>query len=436
MKLWISIFLLLPSFAWSQLTTSSMTPGALVQNVLLGPGVTVSNISYSGTSSSIGYFDGSATNLGIGEGIVMTTGTIYNNGNGPHGPNNSGNSGIDNNAGGYSQLENLVNVPTYNAAILEFDFIPYADTVRFKYVFGSEEYPEYVGSNFNDVFAFFISGPGVPFQNIARLPNGAAVAINNVNNGASNSGPCNNCAYYNYNGDGTNGPYDSNPFYIQYDGFTKVLEAVSRVQCGQTYHLVIAIADAGDGILDSGIFLEANSLTSKVPVEAEYTMSYDAFNDGETMAEGCVNTTVTLTRNTGNLGVALTVPISTTGTATEGVDYDNIPNSVTFPPGQTQVTFNFSAFSDGLAEGLETLNLIFDVPDPCGGSNPLELNLGINDLQPVAVTVESSDVLCPGEPIELIANATGGVGPYTYLWSTGATTSSFLRPVHRPIPFR
>lgn len=426
MKLWLLIFLVFPAFVWSQLTTSSMSPGQLVQNVLLGPGVTVSNISYSGTASSIGFFDGSSSDLGISQGVVMTTGTIVNNGNGPQGPNNNPGSGVDNNAGGYSQLSNLIGgIQTYNAAILEFDFIPYSDTVRFKYVFGSEEYPEYVGSNFNDVFAFFISGPGISgLQNIAKLPNGNVVAINNVNNGPANSGPCNNCGYYVYNGDGSTSPYNSNPYYIQYDGFTKVLQAVSKVQCGQTYHLVIAIADAGDGILDSGIFLEANSLTSKVPVTVDYTMSYDAFGDGVTMAEGCVNTTITLNRDAGNAGLALTIPITTSGTATEGVDYDNIPNSVTFAPGQTQLTFNFSAFTDALTEGVETVNLIFDIPDPCNGSNPLEIDLKINDLQPVAVTVTTSNVVCPGEPIQLIANATGGVGPYTYLWSTGETTST------------
>jgi len=431
MKFLLFIMLLVPVAAFSQLVTNSMAPGSLVQDVLLGPGVTVSNIHFSGQSASIGRFTAGGTNLGISEGVIMTTGTIFNNGEGPHGPNDDPGSGLNNHAGGYSQLSNLIGgIQTFNAAILEFDFIPYSDTVRFKYVFGSEEYPEYVGSDFNDVFAFFISGPGISgLQNMARLPNGTPVAINNVNNGATNSGPCTNCANYVYNGTGNNGPYNGSPSYIQYDGFTRVLEAVSRVQCGQTYHLVIAIADAGDEILDSGIFLEANSLTSKVPVSVEYTMSYDAFNDGVTMAEGCVNTTVTLTRGQSNLSSPLVVPISVAGTATEGVDYTNIPPSVTFAPGQTQIQFNFSAFADVLTEGIETLNLLFDIPDPCGGSNPFELDLKINDLQPVTVTVESSELLCPGQPIEVIAVPAGGVGPYTYSWNTGETTSSiFVSP--------
>ncbi len=431
MKLiWIIAFFL-PFSLMSQLVTSPQGAASLVQNTLLGPGVTVSNINFSGSSGAIGKFTANGTNLGINSGIVITTGTIANNGNGPQGPNNSSNSGYDNNYPGFSALTAQAGASTYNASILEFDFIPYSDTVRFKYVFGSEEYPEYVCSQFNDAFAFFISGPGISgAQNMAKLPNGATVTINNVNNGnpggtgsGVNACGASNSAYFVNNGNGNQSPYNGSSNYIQYDGFTKVLEAVSRVQCGQTYHLIIAIADAGDGIFDSGIFLEANSLTSKVPVEVDYVMSFDAFNDGVTMAEGCVNTTVTLTRN-GSTAASTTVPITVGGTATEGVDYSNIPNSVTFAPGQSTVQFNFNALADGITEGVETVNLIFAVPDPCGGSNPLELHLKINDIQPVQVSVNSVDKLCPQDQAELTAVPSGGSGPYAILWSTGETTAS------------
>ncbi len=431
--LWI-IALLFPLSLMGQLVTSPQSAASLVQNTLLGPGVTVSNINYSGASAAIGKFTANGTNLGINSGVVITTGTIANSGSGPQGPNNSSNSGVDNNYPGFGALTAQAGASTYNAAILEFDFVPYSDTVRFKYVFGSEEYPEYVCSQFNDAFAFFISGPGIPggTQNMAKLPNGATVTINNVNGGnpggtGSGVGPCgaSNSAYYVNNGNGNQAPFNGSSAYIQYDGFTKVLEAVSKVQCGQTYHLIIAIADAGDGIFDSGIFLEANSLTSKVPVEVDYVMSFDAFNDGVTMAEGCVTTTVTLKRN-GSTAASTTIPITVGGTATEGVDYSNIPNSVTFAPGQNTVQFTFNALADGLTEGVETIDLIFDVPDPCGGSNPLQLNLKIDDIQPVQVTVNSVDKLCPQDEAELIAVPSGGSGPYTILWSTGETTASII----------
>lgn len=411
--------------SYGQLVTSTaQTPNGLVQNVLLGQGVTVSNIQYSGTSTSIGSFTAAGTNLGIASGIVMTTGTVLNNGNGPQGPNNASGSGIDNGTGGSPALSNLIGgTATHNAAILQFDFVPYSDTVRFKYVFGSEEYPEYVGSTFNDVFAFFISGPGIAGgqQNIAKLQNGQPVTINNVNSGS-------NSAFYVSNGDGSQSPYNSSTNYIQYDGFTKVLEAVSKVQCGETYHLIIAVADAGDGILDSGIFLEANSLNSKVPVEVEYALSALSTAQPNIMAEGCVTATITLTRN-GNTSSSLTVPVNVSGTAIEGTDYTNIPNTVTFPPGQNQITFTFDALADALTEGIETVILDFPITDPCGNVNPLTINLGIDDIQPVVVTVESSDVLCPGDPLEMIANVTGGAGPYVYQWSTSETTPSiFVSP--------
>ncbi|TNE99943.1 MAG: hypothetical protein EP322_02290, partial [Bacteroidetes bacterium] len=417
-QLLLILSLAITGLSSGQLSTNVQTPGNLVQNVLLGSGVTVSNITYNGLPTSIGYFTANVINFGLSEGVVMTTGTVNNTGDGPHGPNNNGGSGVDNGAGGYGPLTNLVGTQTFNAAILEFDFVPYSDSVKFRYIFGSEEYPEYVGTQFNDVFAFFISGPGISgLQNMAKLPNGQAVAINNVNAGA-------NAAFFVNNGDGSQAPFNGSNQYLQYDGFTKVMTASSKVQCGQTYHLIIAIADTGDGILDSGIFLEANSLSSKTPVDITYSISQELFGSPDIMAEGCVSTTVTLERGTNEIASPMTIPINVSGTAIEGVDYDNIPNSITFPAGVAQVSFTFSAFQDGLVEGPETVNLEFPLTDPCGNVTPIEINLIINDIQPVDVEIQGGDMQCPGDPVTLTANPSGGAPPYTYLWSTGETTQS------------
>jgi len=410
------------------ITNPGASAPSLVQNVLLGPGVTVSNITYNGSNTAISQFTAAGTNLGIESGIVMTTGTTNNNGAGPHGPNNQSNSGVDNGAGGSGLLSGIIGgTQTFNAAILEFDFIPYSDTVRFKYVFGSEEYPEFAppnNSSYNDVFGFFISGPGIAgTQNIAKLPTGAVVSINNVNQ-------VTNSAYFNNNGDGSVAPQNSSPFYIQYDGFTDVLEASSRVQCGQTYHLILAVADVGDGIYDSGIFLEANSLSSNTPVDITYELSEIAFpSDPDEMAEGCVSATITLERGTNNLNSSLTIPVNVSGTATEGLDFTTLPTSVTFAPGQSIATISLNAFADGLVEGQETILIDFPITDPCGNVTPLTVELSIGDVQPVAVEVQSGSILCPGDDLELIAAASGGVGPYTYQWNTGETTSSiFVSP--------
>jgi gliding motility-associated-like protein len=415
----------LSSFA-QLVTQGGIPPNQLVQNVLVGQGVQVTNVFYSGAAGAIGTFNSANANVGIESGIILTTGTINPGPNGPYGPNDKPNAGIDNNSPGYGPLSNLVGgTPTYNASILEFDFVPFSDTVRFTYVFGSEEYPEFVGSQFNDVFAFFITGPGIPpaGQNMAIIPGTTQpVAINNVNAGL-------NSQYFVNNGDGNQAPFNSSPFYIQYDGFTTPLEAVAKVQCGETYHLVIAIADVGDPIYDSGIFLAANSFSSEQPVSVSYELSSDPYGDGQTMAAGCSSATITLTRSGANLDQPLTVPISVSGSAAQGVDYSTVPTSVTFPANVTEVSFTIDALAGGSIVGVGNLILIFEILDPCGDENFQTIELFIQEVQDVAVVINSNEILCPGDLVELTAVASGGGGGYTYSWNTGETTPSiFVNP--------
>lgn len=408
---------------FSQLsTTGGISPTNLVQNVLLGNGVSVSNITYNGSPGAIGSFTCGPQTMGLSSGIVITTGTISNNGDGPHGPNNKPDGGTNNGYPGYPLLNNQLggNAVTYNAARLEFDFIPYSDTIRFRYVFGSEEYPEFVGSEFNDIFGFFITGPGFPTPtNIALVPNSNdVVAINNVNDGNNTQTPAipaSNPQYYVSNNNG---------IVVQYDGYTKVLEAVARVQCGQTYHLNMAIADVGDGIYDSGIFLEANSLSSNTPIEVRATLDKLAFPDPLKMAEGCVTATVKV-RRTKNLNQTYTVNTNISGSATLNSDYTtNIPGTIVFNPGDSVKTYIVTAIQDGVTEVEENILIDFDFLDPCGNQSFLQLELKIGDIEDVSVVANDASVYCPGESYTISPVASGGVGPYTYQWSTGATTSS------------
>lgn len=87
-------------------------------------------------------------------------------------------------------LNALTSLSINDACVIEFDFLPVGDTIRFNYVFGSEEYHDYVGSSFNDVLGFFLSGEGIvgPYTNdainIAKVPGtNLAVSISNVNCG-------------------------------------------------------------------------------------------------------------------------------------------------------------------------------------------------------------------------------------------------------------
>jgi hypothetical protein len=234
---------------------SSMT--ALVNNFIL-TGVTASNIVYTGDSSAVGSFTGgNATNLGLNDGIILTTGSIDSL---PHINDTATKfANTDNGQPGDALLNTYGPFGSFNAAVLEFDLIPVGNVLEFQYVFASEEYPEYVGMSFNDIFGFFISGinpvgGNYANVNIALIPGTAApVCINNVNAGSYST-------YYVDNAAGTT---------IVFDGFTTVLIAQASVVPGTTYHLKMALADVGDNIFDSGIFLKAQSMKSYMYVGVE-----------------------------------------------------------------------------------------------------------------------------------------------------------------------
>jgi len=227
----------------------------LVNDFIL-TGVTASNVQSTGDTSTLGHFtDGNLTNLGMNDGIAMTTGRFDTAVNVSIGDTVGAFANFYNLTPGDSLLNTLI-APwtTFDASILEFDLNPAGNILEFQYVFASEEYPEYVGSSFNDVFGFFITGPdpaggNYVNYNIAILPDDSLpVAINNVNADT-------NAAYF-VDNLGMNGQT------IVFDGFTTVLVAKVFVIPSATYHLKMAIADAGDRAFDSGIFLKAQSMKS------------------------------------------------------------------------------------------------------------------------------------------------------------------------------
>lgn len=436
----VGILLLLHSFinvAIAQLTTQKRTPYDLVKNTLLGTGITISNVRFNGIISTatttakydnIGFFKGN-TNLGLDSGIVMTTGTILNNGDGPHGPNNNGSAGLDNFLGGDTDLDALTAstgtaTTTHNKAILEFDFVPAYDTVKFRYVFGSEEYPEFVNS-VNDVFGFFIRGPGISgtftlnSKNIALIPNTTSpITINSVNNGNTNTGPCTNCAYYidNQTIPGTT---------IQYDGFTSVLTAISHVQCGATYHIKMAIADASDGIYDSGVFLEALSFSSPVVTINSAVSLGGAGHTGAAgdtvLYEGCGIAVLDFIRG-GNTALADTVHFTIAGSAAMGSDFLAIPDSVVFAAGQNHSPVIVQAIEDNVAEGFESIILtpINVNPSSCLTVTTKPFKLYLSDVVPVIANASAdSSIICPNQNSTIDAFPSGGIPGYTYLWNQG-----------------
>ena len=247
-------------------------PTWLVDNVLLGGGVTTSNHSFQGDSVQIGWFDATNTNLGINSGIVMCTGDIYE-----LDPNVvPGFVGVQNTVTDPDLLTVANSVPgmigqTFNVtsinnvAILEFDFIPTSDSLKFKYVFGSQEYFTFENTQYNDVFGFFLSGPGIagPWTNgainLAVVPNTnppLPITISTIHNGQNGAIASINQQYFVPNqGTGLDTIASA-------DGFTTVLTARALVQCGQTYHIKLAIADGSDQGLSSYVWLEGGSFFS------------------------------------------------------------------------------------------------------------------------------------------------------------------------------
>ncbi|MBN2680864.1 MAG: choice-of-anchor L domain-containing protein, partial [Bacteroidales bacterium] len=302
----LKIGLLLFAFAYSpfskaQLTVdpTTYTPTQLVENILMGGGVTVSNVNFYGVMGVSGryqlsYFTTTGTTeteMGISSGILMTSGDVSEIPGAPDGgqAGRSYASGTTGEVTGDPDAGILAN-GGYNTdvAILEFDFVPTSDSIRFNYVFGSEEYDElyyngigetnYQCSDYNDQFGFLLSGPGISgifsnsAENIALLANGSQVCINSVNSGVvgSNGGAPNASKCLAENPDWVNGTFTSEfqgeIVGVKFDGNTKVLTASASVTAGATYHIKLLVADVSDGTYDSGVFLEQGSFIAVDPI--------------------------------------------------------------------------------------------------------------------------------------------------------------------------
>ncbi len=248
-KFCITLVLLLVSFfAHSQIIIGEAAPYILVTNVLVGKGITTNNVVYNGYKRSCGFFEnGMDSKLQMEAGIILSTGIAV----GAKGPNNVGNSSTSEiKTGGSALLDLYATKPTYDAATLQFDFIPQTEDIEFNYIFASEEYIEYVDKNVSDIFGFFISGPGITGeQNVALVPGKTLpVSIDNINH-------LRNTQYFNYNylGEKT----------LQADGYTTILKANLKLEACKTYTIKLAIADVGDPLLDSYVFIEAGSFQHK-----------------------------------------------------------------------------------------------------------------------------------------------------------------------------
>jgi hypothetical protein len=337
-----------------QVATGDMTPQQLITDVFLGDCLSASNITFTGNAGAIGTFSSGGA-IGIESGIILTTGSVFD----APGPNTSASTSVVTGAPGYPLLDMITGFSTFDASVFTFDFVAQTDQVSFNYVFASEEYPEYVCSNYNDAFGFFVSGPGYsPNTNIALIPSTSmAVAINAVNSGVQGmlgtAGGCTSLSFSSYYVDNVGGSF------LEYDGYTVPLTAtISTVPCA-TYQIVIVVADVGDGLLDSAVFLEAQSFTAGVDVQigAAATVS-----GGQSSAVNCEETGYFLFVNDGE---PFTEPMTLTFTVSGSALINPIPTSITFQPGEQSVILDVEAVVGALGADPSSVVITLDPDQGC-----------------------------------------------------------------------
>lgn len=300
----------------------------LIKNNLTGDGIELLEVTYVGVSTATGFFTEGDPAIGLTRGLVLTTGRATTLGT-SQGVNALGSdfASTQNSAqSSDSVLAQIASGPIFDQTVFKIKFRPLSDSIRFRYVFASEEYPEYACSAYNDVFGFFLSGPnpnGAPYAhfNLALIPGtNLPVAINNLHpfNAVSGNCPPLNVQYY----------HDNNQKALQpvYDGFTDVFVAQAAVTPCEAYEMYIVIGDVSDGVYDSGVFLEANSFFSRPLITSGFESGLNIIPESATAKSTIIQLN--------HLPAALMpVEIILGGTATAGVDYTaNIPLGQIFNP--------------------------------------------------------------------------------------------------------
>ena len=439
----IFAFLMISGWSYGQIVIDdTQTPNDLVFGTLLGEGVTASNIVFTGYPDQIGFFNGVNSNIGLDSGIVLSAGPVSEMVN-IAAASYAGNSYNPPGAGDPDLLTIAQSVTTNpsagsitatnDAAILEFDFIPNGDTVRFNFVFASDEYNTWINSSFNDVFAFLISGPGItgPYASPPAFPDGAEnfalvpgtdlpITISTIYDEPSETPPQMNAEYYISNVGGTTHIFNA---------FTTVIEIEAPVICGELFHFKFGVADCQDTFLASSVFLEAQSFSA----EPEEIKLSTVFEPGIIELAGiCDSSFASFNRNcAADSGF---YQLKFQGEPIEGVDFItwNLPDTIILAPGETEHTFGISAIPDGIDEGVETMEVILCVSlDP--ENEPFlpqdTAYLDIFDEFNLPITSEDINLICPTPQVVLTAEALNGTEPYIYSWLDGSGTEVGNTPV-------
>ncbi|MEH2285853.1 DUF4347 domain-containing protein, partial [Nostoc sp.] len=311
----------LANYQASLISVTSTGNAATLLSAIAGDTTGLSNITATVTGNPQAFGTFTSDPFGFGSGVVISTGAVTN----VVGPNN--NTGAGTNFGTAGDVAG-----SFDLAKLDISFN--ADNVDrslfFRFVFGSEEFPEYAGSNFNDSFELLLNG-----VNLARLSNGSTVTINNL--ATSPTGPFDP----DYIANPTNNPD------TQLDGYTRALTFEGAVIKNSLNTVSIRIRDTGDGGLDSAAFLKVNSFGTAPPSSKPVlTLSGNSASYSVGSAPILLDTNGTITDSDSpnfDTGI-LAVEISNNATATDQLAIKNQGTGV----GQigvsgSNVTYNFGS---------------------------------------------------------------------------------------------
>ncbi|PHN04868.1 hypothetical protein CRP01_20390 [Flavilitoribacter nigricans DSM 23189 = NBRC 102662] len=391
--------------------THPFDPADLISSFFLGEGIKVLDIDYQGAPESFGYFKSGMVDIGLEGGIVMSTGVVSNsmlNTNiypGIAAPGRTKANSDTNGEVSDSDIQQLGGSDlAFDIAMITITFIPIADTLQFRYVFASEEYPLFVCSRYNDAFGFFISGPGFngPFENgaenIALIPGtNLPVSINRVNDGTIGTANSVDLAYC----EGDNGslansqyfrPHYEAETYPVFDGLTTVLTAEAVVVPCETYTIKLVIADISDSLFDSGIFLEAKSFGTSSTAARLPVISFD-----DLIVENCEPGVVAF-RIPAPLEEDLVLEYQLSGTAQSVVDYEALPPKLIIPAGTTELLIPIQAIQDDGDEGRESITFEVFLNECFSRSFTVYIddpNLPAPDQLPAEL------LLCPGDSVVL-----------------------------------
>lgn len=419
--------------------------------VLAGNGIQISSANVSGFDCSYGFFDGSLSNIGLNNGVVMATNGLL--GITPGGFNSPG---VD---GGYDadliqllQEQNSSSTTLNNLIVLEFEIEPSSNIFTLDYVFASKEYENNVCDDRFDVFGIFISGPGIsgPYSNgannIALIPGpnnmstNTPVGVNTVNSGVASDGDSAPCDIIDSNWQDYSQYYVDNldQTSVSYHGFTQPLTAQAVVQACQTYQIKIAIADVGNGAKPSALFLGENSINSPAQTQLSFgTTMQDMFDSDsdyyDYVYEGCGSAFINFIRpESVDISIPMQFEFHLGGSATYGQDYtlssSFVASSVSIPAGVSSTTLDIYPINDWTDESSETVYFEFDAINyGCYQTAPDTIVFEIHDQPSMSIDITADTTLyCPEDEITLEVTATGGVGglisssslepPYTFEW--------------------